>query len=625
MAYSNEKNSLEKLSKDELIRELKFLNGERNKRLKSDMVLSQAHKQLEIENTRIKSIQEFIGEALKLNSEEDIYELTIEALIESYQCENALFLSYINSNQWEVTYDFSASFEIKILEIEQSKSEHIHFIKDQKIFKNCELLQNANGMVAFYDSGINKSAIIAYNSREMLGTFETITKTHLPSFTIIANQIGIILKNISSNKILKEFSSSLEIEVKQRTKELQHQQQIVQAAEEKSRLLLTSVGEGIFGVGSDGMVNFINPAALQMLQYNESDILGQKIHEIIHHSHVDGSIYPVEECPMFHALSEGKISHIDNEVLWRKDGTSFPVEYKALPIIKENQISGSVVTFSDITERKNAHDLLIKQQREIQESHKHTRESIEYAALIQGALIPENKIFRKYFKDYFAIWHPKDIVGGDIYLVEEINEDEVIIMVIDCTGHGVPGAFVTMLVKAVERQLTSKIHKDKIISPAHMLSLFNKNIKQLLQQEDIDSISNAGFDGGILYYNKKEKIVRFSGAETPLFIIQNNELKIIKGNRHSVGYKKSDANYEFTDHTIDVSVPTKIYLTTDGYLDQNGGEKGFPFSKKRFIKLIQENADEPFADQQELLLYELQKYEGKEERNDDVTVIGLKI
>ncbi|MFK5893032.1 MAG: SpoIIE family protein phosphatase [Pseudomonadota bacterium] len=625
MAYSNKNNNYEHLSKDELIREYKFLKGERNKRLKSDMVLSQAHKQLEVENARVKSIQEFIGEALKFNNEEDVYELTIETLIESYQCENALFLSYINSNKWKVTYDFSGLFELNILEIDVSKAENIYLIDGQKIFNNCELLHNANGLISFYDSGINKSAILAYNSKKMLGTFEKISNNHMASFGIISNQIGTILKNISATKILKEFSNKLEIEVKQRIKELEHQQKIVQAAEEKSRLLLTSVGEGIFGVGNDGLVNFINPAALEMLKFEESEILGQKIHSIVHHTKIDGSFYPVEECPMYHAFSEGKISHIVDEVLWRKDGTNFPVEYKALPIFKNNQVSGSVVTFSDITERKNAQDLLINQQLEIQEIHKHTQDSIEYAALIQGALIPNNKVFNKYFKDYFAIWHPKDIVGGDIYLVEDINEDEVIIMVIDCTGHGVPGAFVTMLVKAVEQQIISNIHKDNIISPARILSTFNHSIKQLLQQEDVDSISNAGFDGGIIYYNKKEKIMRFAGANTPLFIIQNNEIQIIKGNRHSIGYKKSDARYEFSDHIIDVSNSTQIYLSTDGYLDQNGGDKGFPFGKKRFTKLIQKNANESFADQQELLLYELQNYQKAEQRNDDVTIIGLNI
>jgi len=187
---------------------------------------------------------------------------------------------------------------------------------------------------------------------------------------------------------------------------------------------------------------------------------------------------------------------------------------------------------------KSSHDLLLKQQVEIQQTHKQIRDSIEYAALIQGALIPDNSVLRRYFKDFFAIWHPKDVVGGDIYLVEELSQDEVVIMVIDCTGHGVPGAFVTMLVKAIERQLTAKLQQKKIVSPANMLKVFNKSIKHLLQQEEVDSISNAGFDGGILYYNKREQIVRFAGAETPLFIIQNGEVKIIKGNRHSVSLRQ---------------------------------------------------------------------------------------
>ena len=141
----------------------------------------------------------------------------------------------------------------------------------------------------------------------------------------------------------------------------------------------------------------------------------------------------------------------------------------------------------------------------------------------------------------------------------------------------------------------------------------------------MDSISNAGFDGGIIYYNKQENIIKFSGAETPLFYVADGELSIIKGSRHSIGYKKSDVNYEFKEHTIEVKKGMQFYLTTDGYLDQNGGEKGFCFGKKRFQKIILDNYQESMADQQELFLHELAKYQGQEERNDDVTVVGFKI
>ena len=275
---------------------------------------------------------------------------------------------------------------------------------------------------------------------------------------------------------------------------------------------------------------------------------------------------------------------------------------------------------SDITEQKNREEIM-------QKLHKNMTDSIEYASLIQHSLIPDNEQIGEYFKEYFTIWHPKDIVGGDIYLFEELrNHNECLFMVIDCTGHGVPGAFVTMLVKAIERQVIADIiNSTDEVSPASILEYFNKTMKKLLKQENDDAISNAGFDGGILYYNKDKNIIRYAGAETPLFYVQNDELNVIKTDRHSIGYKKSDASFKFTDYEISIDTQTKIYITTDGYFDQNGGEKGFPYGKKRFQKFIQDNHDENFAEQKELLLYEMQGYQKDEERNDDVTVVGLNI
>lgn len=290
-----------------------------------------------------------------------------------------------------------------------------------------------------------------------------------------------------------------------------------------------------------------------------------------------------------------------------------PISYN-----EEDSYIGMVV---DITEQKNIEE-------EIRQIHSHTQSSIEYASLIQHSLIPSNDLFRKYFDDYFTIWHPKDIVGGDIYLFEELrNEDECLLMVIDCTGHGVPGAFVTMLVKAIERQIAAIIASEHnlSVSPAWILKYFNQTMKKLLKQENDEAISNAGFDGAVLYYNRREEIVRFAGAELPLFYTQDGEFKVIKGNRHSIGYKKSDANYEFKEHIIEAKEGMQFYMTSDGYLDQNGGAKGFPFGKKRFLSILEKYKDYSFADQQEVLLNELQEYQGDEERNDDISIVGIKI
>ena len=279
------------------------------------------------------------------------------------------------------------------------------------------------------------------------------------------------------------------------------------------------------------------------------------------------------------------------------------------------------VVLNDITE-------LEKAKQNIEVMHKHTKDSIEFASLLQTALIPEDTLFKETFKDYFIIWEPKDIVGGDIYLFEILrNKDESLLMVIDCTGHGVPGAFVTMIVKAVEREIVSKIKEDKEmeVSPSWVLSYFNKTIKKLLRQESKDSMSNAGFDGGIIYYNKKTQILKFSGAQTPLFYVDNDEVKMIKGDRHSIGYKKSDKNYKFKEHILEVNEGMKFYITTDGYLDQNGGEKGFPFGKKRFMKIIEQHHQKSMALQKVIFIDEMKKYEAGYERNDDMTVIGFEI
>jgi PAS domain S-box-containing protein len=131
-------------------------------------------------------------------------------------------------------------------------------------------------------------------------------------------------------------------------------------AEERSRLLLESAGEGIFGTNADGELTFINPAAIRMLGFAADELLGKKIHDTIHHSHSDGSDYSVEKCPMWAAYTNGVRGEVDDEVLWRKDGSSFDVHYNSMPIRKDDEIVGSVITFSDITQRVKAAEELSK-------------------------------------------------------------------------------------------------------------------------------------------------------------------------------------------------------------------------------------------------------------------------
>src|SRR5262249_41653192 len=125
-----------------------------------------------------------------------------------------------------------------------------------------------------------------------------------------------------------------------------------QQAEERTRLILDSTAEGIYGMAPDGRITFVNSATCRMLGFSPEEMIGQQAHPLIHHRRADGTLYPVEECPMRDACQRGEARRVDDEFLWRKDGSGFPVEYATTPIIKDGQILGAVVNFSDITLRK---------------------------------------------------------------------------------------------------------------------------------------------------------------------------------------------------------------------------------------------------------------------------------
>ncbi|MCB2187868.1 MAG: PAS domain S-box protein [Deltaproteobacteria bacterium] len=155
------------------------------------------------------------------------------------------------------------------------------------------------------------------------------------------------------------YKGRLELLVEERTLELQ-------ASEERSRLLLHSAGEGIFGVDAQGRLSFINPAALGVLGFTEEEMLGQPVHALIHHTLPDGSDYPLAACPMHATFTDGTTHHVDDEVLWKKNGRAVPVEYASTPIVKDNRVVGAVVTFRDISERKRVEEEMREYMRDLE-------------------------------------------------------------------------------------------------------------------------------------------------------------------------------------------------------------------------------------------------------------------
>ncbi|MDJ0817727.1 MAG: transporter substrate-binding domain-containing protein, partial [Desulfobacterales bacterium] len=188
-------------------------------------------------------------------------------------------------------------------------------------------------------------------------------------FTLVLSVGAVLLVLILGERTshaLIRARDNLEATVDQRTAELQENQKQLEAAVERSGLILDSAGEGIFGVDLEGKVAFINPAANRMLGYGPDELIGQEVHAKIHHSHGDGTDYPKEQCPMYQTYIDGTDHYVSDEVLWRKDGTPFPVEYTSMPIKKNGRVVGAVVTFMDIAERKEMEDALLAERERLQ-------------------------------------------------------------------------------------------------------------------------------------------------------------------------------------------------------------------------------------------------------------------
>ncbi len=246
-------------------------------------------------------------------------------------------------------------------------------------------------------------------------------------------------------------------------------------------------------------------------------------------------------------------------------------------------------------------------------------ESIQYAKLIQTALLPNLEEMQRCLPYHFLIWKPKDIVGGDMVYVERF-EDYLLVAVLDCTGHGVPGAFMTMIATTCLKRITKD---EKQYQPDIILQRLNFLVKTSLQQDSNRTHFDNGLDAACCLIDLPKKTLTFSSARIPLHYVVNKELNMIKGDKVSLGYKNSDTEFNFTRHTISLYEDTYFYLTTDGFIDQIGGENGFPLGNKQFRELLMRNYIYRSEKQHEIFWQFFQEYQGHNSRLDDVTLIGF--
>lgn len=246
-------------------------------------------------------------------------------------------------------------------------------------------------------------------------------------------------------------------------------------------------------------------------------------------------------------------------------------------------------------------------------------DSIEYAQRLQASIIPSNEKMEQAFPEFFVIWQPRDLVGGDFYWLG-YKEGYVILAVADCTGHGVPGALMTMTGASVLKHIVDEVCYD---NPAEILSELNNRMKAVLHNRSHQGISDDGIDIGIVV--KKGYEISFSGAKIPLFVKTAGGLEIIPGDRHSIGYNRSDNDLKFDEVKRTMQKGDRIYLTSDGFLDQNGGDKDYQLGRKRFTELILENSTLTLNEQKERFLEAFTDYSGENDQRDDITVLAIEL
>ena len=312
---------------------------------------------------------------------------------------------------------------------------------------------------------------------------------------------------------------------------------------------------------------------------------------------------------------------------------NYGLQLKNNEIILQNE---EIISQRDEIEAQR--DLVEQQKNQLSKVFKEVSQSIDYAKRIQDTTLPDPQYLKNNFSDYFIYFNPRDIVSGDFYWWAEV-EEEIVIAVADCTGHGVPGAIMSMLGMSLLKEI---VVKEYITHPGVILRKLRKEVINTLQQKGKIGEQKDGMDISLISINKKTKVLKYAGANNPLYLITNTLLenkndKIIRldiSTEDKFFYEiKADkmpiAIYEkmnkFTTHEIILKKDDILYLFSDGFPDQFGGANDKKFKHKPFKRLLFKNAHLAMSQQQEIINTTFKSWKGESEQVDDVVVMGIKI
>jgi serine phosphatase RsbU (regulator of sigma subunit) len=258
---------------------------------------------------------------------------------------------------------------------------------------------------------------------------------------------------------------------------------------------------------------------------------------------------------------------------------------------------------------------------EIEEKNRHIEDSIRYAKRIQNAILPPDQYVRRLFNDYFILYLPKDIVSGDFYWVSH-SDNKTYIAAVDCTGHGVPGAFMSIV---GHDRLNYAVNVEEARRPAQILNSLNSGVTETLRQTRTELSVKDGMDIAMLSIDFDKKKLEYAGAFNPLYHISGGELNQVMADKFPIGAFVGEELNKFTNHELDLKSGDVLYVFSDGYSDQFGGPKNKKFMTKRFRELLLEIHEQPMKKQKDTMTKRIHDWMGENPQVDDILVIGIRI